>query len=203
MKKKNVYFCFLFLAIVISSCKKDNTETPQPNTTVGNLTIQFSYRFDSLSLQTDTMMFTNAAGYKMSVSRLQYFLSNFVFIKSDGTSLPVNNQIGYLDAKDTNFSSITFTGIPNGNYKGISFIIGLDTATNKSDFLPATAENNNMFWPTAMGGGYHFMKLEGSFIDSTGKWGYNMHVGNNGNTVHISLPNKSFSINSITSTIQL
>jgi hypothetical protein len=188
--------------MIISSCKKDSTETPQPASIVGNLTIQFSYSFDSLSLQTDTIRYTNAAGYKMSISRLQYFLSDFVFIKSDGSPYPVN-QVYYLDAKDPNFSSITFTGIPNGNYKGMSFIIGLDTATNKSDYLPATAENTNMFWPTTMGGGYHFMKLEGNFIDSTGTWGYNMHIGSNGNIVNISLPNKSFSINNNTSTIQL
>lgn len=199
---KSVYFCFLFLLMIISSCKKDTTETIQPISTVGNLTIQFSYSFDSASLQTDTIKYVNAAGYKMSVSRLQYFLSDFVFIKSDGSALSIN-QINYLDAKDPNFSSITFTGIPNGSYKGLSFIIGLDTATNKSDFLPATVENNNMFWPTTMGGGYHFMKLEGNFIDSTGAWGYNMHLGNNGNTVNISLPNKPFSINGNTSNIQL
>ena len=200
---KRAYFGILFFVIIISSCKKDNTEVAQPNSTVGNLTVQISYLFDATALQTDTIGYTNAAGYKMSVSRLQYYLSKFVLINADGiTTYPIN-QAYYFDAKDLNFSSITFTGVPNGNYKGLSFMIGLDTATNKTYFLPATVENNNMEWPVQMGGGYHFMKLEGSFIDTAGTWGYNMHLGTNGNTVNISLPNKAFLISGSTSNIQL
>jgi len=199
---KSVFFSFLFLAILFHSCKKDTAETTKPIATSGDLTIQFSYGFDTASLQTDTLKYKNAAGYKMSVSRLQYYVSNFVFIKSDGSSFPISG-VYYLDAKDVNFSSILFKGIPNGNYKGLSFLIGLDSTKNMTYYLPATPENNNMEWPTTMGGGYHFMKLEGDFIDSTGTWGYNMHLGSNGYTVGISLNNKPFSINGDVLSIQL
>jgi len=200
---KRAYFCILFFIIIASSCKKDNTEAPPPTTTVGNLTVQFSYTFDATALQTDTIGYVNAAGYKMSVTRLQYYLSKFVLVNADGiTTYPIN-QAYYLDAKDPYFSSITFIDVPNGNYKGLRFMIGLDTAMNKTYYLPATVENNNMEWPVQMGGGYHFMKLEGSFIDTAGTWGYNMHLGTNGNSVNISLPNKAFLINSNTTSIQL
>ena len=199
---KSVYYCCLITLIIFSSCKKDSTETATPATTVGNLTLKFSYSFDAANRVTDTLLYTNAAGYKMSVSRLQYYLSNFNLIGSDGTPNPVSG-VYYLDAKDSNFTSITFTGVPNGNYKGLTFLIGLDSLTNKTYNLPATPENNNMEWPVTMGGGYHFMKLEGYFIDSTGTWGYNMHLGSNGYAVNISLPNKPFTISSTPSTVQL
>ena len=198
---KGVYW-FCICLLILSSCKKDNTGTVQPSVNNGSLTINFSYRFDSLSLQTDTVKYKNAAGYKMSVSRLQYYVSKINLVNTDGVPYSIN-QAFYLDAKDSNFSSIILTGIPFGSYKDVSIIIGLDSSMNKTYYLPATVENNNMEWPTAMGGGYHFMKLEGSFVDSTGTWGYNMHLGTTGNAVSITLLNKTFSISSTPANIQL
>ena len=130
------------------------------------------------------------------------YVSKINLVNTDGVPYSIN-QAFYLDAKDSNFSSIILTGIPIGNYKDVSFIIGLDSSMNKTYYLPATVENNNMEWPTAMGGGYHFMKLEGSFVDSTGTWGYNMHLGTTGNAVSITLLNKTFSISSTPANIQL
>lgn len=198
---KGIY-CFLFVVSILASCRKDTTESPLPVVTSGNLNITMAYRFDSSMLQTDTIKYKNAAGYKMSITRLQYYLSNFKFLNSDGSTYSFN-QVCYLDAKDPNFSNIKFIGVPLGNYKGLSFTIGLDTSINKTYYLPATVENNNMEWPPAMGGGYHFMKLEGYFVDTSGTWGYNMHLGSNGTAVAVSLANKPFSITETTSNIQL
>jgi hypothetical protein len=50
---------------------------------------------------------------------------------------------------------------------------------NKTDALPANTENISMVWPDAMGGGYHFMKMEGYFKDGTTTPGYAMHLGTN------------------------
>jgi hypothetical protein len=36
-----------------------------------------------------------------------------------------------------------------------------------------------MEWPVLMGGGYHFMMLEGHFADSSGTPGFAMHLGTN------------------------
>jgi hypothetical protein len=44
-----------------------------------------------------------------------------------------------------------------------------------------------MAWPDMMGGGYHFMKLEGSYVDSTGTYGYAMHVGKNAYLVNCTM----------------
>ena len=37
-----------------------------------------------------------------------------------------------------------------------------------------------MGWPDMMGGGYHFLKLEGHWMDTGGQLGYAMHIGKNG-----------------------
>ena len=199
MKKASIIFLIISL---VTSCVRNNSDITQPTVTNGNLVLQVGYQFDNTALLFDTIMFTNAASYKISVTRLQYYLSGFSFKRADGTSLPYAG-VFYFDAKDSKFGQITFVNLPAGNYTGLSFNLGLDSSINKTDNLPPTAENNNMVWPVQMGGGYHFMKLEGSFIDTAGTWGYNMHLGTNGNTVNISLPNKAFLISGSTSNIQL
>ena len=57
----------------------------------------------------------------------------------------------------------------------ISFDMGLDTDKNIPNKYVNEDFHATMFWPDMMGGGYHYMKLEGSFNnDSTF---YNTHFG--------------------------
>ena len=70
--------------------------------------------------------------------------------------------------------------VPDGHYTSLSFIIGLDESDNVTGGLSNTIAINNMEWPVSMGGGYHYMKLEGKYADttsSTGEASYNFHTG--------------------------
>jgi len=157
------------------------------------------YRFDAADFRADTIMYTNAAGYTISISKLQFYLSNIKLIKNDG-SFYAMDQVLYFDAKKTSFSSALLADIPAGNYSGISFLIGLDSLKNKQYGLPSTVENNNMEWPM---GGYHFLKMEGYFLDSAKTYGYAMHLGENGNAVSVTLTNRPFVIGAETTTLAL
>lgn len=44
-----------------------------------------------------------------------------------------------------------------------------------------------MEWPQLMGGGYHFLKLEGNYIDNSATYGYAMHLGTNNCLIPIKL----------------
>ncbi len=86
------------------------------------------------------------------------------------------------------FSARQEDSIPVGIYSSVTFYIGLDSLTNKTGILPNSLENINMAWPDMMGGGYHFMKMEGHFLDSTNTInGYAMHLGKNPNLVTINI----------------
>ncbi|MFI5221643.1 MAG: MbnP family protein [Bacteroidia bacterium] len=199
---KKIYFIILVLFLA-TSCTRNNTDNPQPTVNTGNLVIQAGYRFDNSSpILFDSIMYTNAANFKMSISRMQYYLSGFVFYKSDGSTFNAN-QVAYFDAKDSNFSSVKIGNIPFGDYTGLSFYLGVDPANNISNKLPTTAENINMAWPDLMGGGYHFIRLEGNYIDTTTVYGFALHVGKNANLVTIPKLIKSFSIGTTDATIQL
>jgi hypothetical protein len=183
----------LLLATLFIGCKKDETAEPSPDPDPsGTLNLNIDFSVDGTALQFDTIAYINAAGNEYSVYTLVFYLSKIELIKQNGSALLLKNW-HYVDARTGNTLNLQLTDIPNGNYTGIRFNIGLDAAQNISGSLPATAENLAMEWPDAMGGGYHFLKLEGYFNDSTGTPGYAMHLGTDSCLVTANPINYNFS----------
>lgn len=148
--------------------------------TTGTLSLEASHHFDQQSILPDSVHLVNEAGYDLSISRLQYFLSGIRLHKADGTTALLKDIL-YVDMEAAN--KWRLYDIPAGTYTGISFLIGLDSANNFHERLPATPEHLNMEWPEPMGGGYHFLKMEGHYRDQDRLQGYAMHVGGNGFTI--------------------
>ena len=67
--------------------------------------------------------------------------------------------------------------VATGDYTGISFIYGFNEEDNVNGAYPdLNAADWN--WPTMLGGGYHFMQMDGNFDDSNGaSQPYNFHNG--------------------------
>ncbi len=138
----------------------------------------------------DTILYTNNFGNPYSVSTLQYFISGITLRHAIDGDLPLPG-IHFIDAtlwKTTSFQPES--PIPPGRYDGIRIVIGLDSTENISGRFLNPPENR-MEWPETMGGGYHYMKLEGKFEagDETGN--YQAHTGQlNGtpNIIRIDLP---------------
>ncbi len=176
MKSKLLLITSLIFAFLVS-CKKDEDTIYKPIDT-GELKIALGYHIDNKNLVYDTLQYQNAAGNKYSVTRVFYYISNLRLYKSDNSSNPIQS-VTYVDAAKNN-SEIRISGIPVGDYNAISFSIGLDTAYNKSNALPETVDNINMAWPDEMGGGYHFLKLEGHYLNASNQEkGYTVHLGTN------------------------
>ena len=187
---------FLFLGLY--SCKKDNPPPSVPATS-GGLTLDFSYYFDSAKLVFSNAWYANAAGNIMNVENLQYFISDIKLVKSDGSVYTCPGLIGgmgyfsYMDAQLDTFSHIKLTGIPNGNYTGLYFYIGLDTMQNMADMLPNLDIYNNMAWPMGSGG-YHFLKMEGHYANAKDTIGYTVHIGEEAHIIKVKQIAKSFTI---------
>ncbi len=172
--KKLLLFVFI---ISLAACSKDDDPTPAP-TAEKKLTLDLSIVSGSSALQFDTIMYSNAAGNVYSVSRLQFYISNVQLINADSSLVNIS-EYNYVDARVSSTLSITHTLPTSGHFIGMKLQLGLDTAHNKSNFLPAIAENINMVWPDMMGGGYHFMKFEGTYVDGMNTPGFAMHLGRN------------------------
>lgn len=175
---KNVFFTLSAVALFLHACKKKSPDE-QLSLTSGALTINVLHKIDSLALCNGQFNYVNDAGNIYSITRLMYYLSDLNLIKEDSSVIEIKD-FKYLDAFSVSNNSIVVSSPPPGNYIGLKFNIGLDSIKNQSGYLPITNESINMQWPDMMGGGYHFLKLEGYFKDTVGNnFGYAMHIGKN------------------------
>jgi hypothetical protein len=144
--------------------------------------LTFEEKVEGEPLQTDTLKYLNEAGNHYMISEVQYFISRFTLYFRNGESYTVKDNMGihYIDSDipETKIWNIP-DDIPSDYVDSIEFIFGLDEADNQSNIFPDPPESN-MFWPDELGGGYHYMKLNGKFQDTTGilaPFGFHLGIG--------------------------
>ena len=166
MNKKILKIFALALSLVsFSSCSKDSETAP----TDVRITFNFNQNWDGKTItNTDfnDLKFTNAFGTTLSISKLRYLISNIKFIKPDGDVIVL---AGYNLVDVTNNKNLSFTpsgSIPLGEYSQVLFTFGFDNDSNyNNNYTDLNAASWNV--PEMLGGGYHFMQLEGKFIDAS------------------------------------
>ena len=182
-----------FLAIFLSSCDKENDE---PKT--ANLQIDMLHHVNNDLLKFNELIYENDFGNQYSVSRLQYFVSDFEFVHEDGQTFKVDTAF-YVDGLVPETLSLkTDLQIPYGNYTAVRFVFGLDEARNTNGAYPNPPENN-MEWPIPLGGGYHYMKLEGKVAAGEVQNNFQAHTGptnGNQNYIELSLDGSFFTVDS-------
>ena len=162
---KKILFITSLIAITFFSCDKP-TQT--------DLTINFTHTVDGIELTTNSMIYTNAAGENYDIKTLKYLISDITLHADDGNTLLLD-EVHFVDISDESTFSFTIEDIPNNNYTSISYTMGLDTIKNINNLYINESYHSAMAWPETNGGGYHYMKLEGSYNnDSTF---YNTHTG--------------------------
>jgi hypothetical protein len=181
----------LSLALTFSACtKKDDNINAVPVVPETQITINMKHMVGNSLIDFDNIQYTNAFGNLYSVATLKYFVSDFRFFKADGNSIYVDQEF-YVDALEENTTSFVLnTTLPADDYTTVSFVFGLNTTKNITGAFPNPPENA-MEWPQPMGGGYHYMKLEGK-IDSSGTINnYQAHTGatmGNANFINVIIP---------------
>ncbi|MDZ4759033.1 MAG: MbnP family protein [Bacteroidota bacterium] len=182
-----LFFIYSGLIVFAFSCKK-NPIVIEPNP---KFTISLNHVVETSHLSLYKDWYTNQAGNKYRVRHLRYFISNIVLKRNTGNNvfLPVH----WLVDVESELSTVrTWLQNVEGNYNGISFFIGVDSASNVTDALGSNLEVQNMAWPDMMGGGYHFLQFEGDYV-SKDTVGFAMHLGRNSQLVKIDI-NKDFSV---------
>lgn len=175
--KKNILF-WAVAALFTVACGKDD----KPGPPEGNLRLHFDHQVDGDSLKLSEMIYTNAAGNSYRVVRLKYFISG-VKLFSNGSlafegGLPVAINAFYEDSRE-----LLCSKVPVGSYDSLSFSLGVVPKYNYDKAFELTNNTLDMYWPTSLGGGYHFMKFEGHWKDGDQTGGYAFHLGQNENLV--------------------
>ncbi len=143
-----------------------------------SLRLSFEHRMDGEALAFDTLAYENAAGSRYSVSKLRYALSDFRFRDMDGKEIWRADTALLIDARDSSTWTARLSGIPIAHLHDFTFTFGLEGAANETGAQPRTEPWLNFAWPPAWGGGYHFLQLEGRFLDTAQTLGaYAAHIG--------------------------
>ena len=127
----------------------------------GELQISFTHSANGEPIVFRDSTYQNAFGENYNIYKLKYYIGQ---IKVEGLDQPINALPYYLiNAAGTNEINLK---LPPGKYKGISFLLGVDSVSNCSGTQSGALDAlNDMFW--TWNSGYVFFKLEGRSSSSS------------------------------------
>ena len=177
------------------------TSCPRPEEKIkDSISMEFYNHIDGTPLIFDStgysQWFSTLSNQNFNIYNLYYLVTDIKLTDNDGNTLKTLSDIHFVNSDNMNSNFIYLPEIlKSGEYSNIEFVFGLNKDKNINNEYINEDFHNQMFWPEFMGGGYHYMKLEGKFNDETNF--YATHTGGL-NTVDYSI-SKSFPINIISS----
>ncbi len=170
MKNKFIYTAYVTLFALIvsfSSCKKDAMDG------TGDVEFEIEHGWGNAAFALGTN-FETSESQTVNLSKFKYLLSNFKLVKDDGTEVSIPESYFLVDAAVAGSGKIMLTKIPSGDYKGVKYIVGVDSARNTSGAQTgALATTNDLYWSWTTG--YIFMKVEGTSPQNA--MGISYHIG--------------------------
>tara|TARA_Y100000746_G_C15404285_1_gene407674 strand:- start:147 stop:905 length:759 start_codon:yes stop_codon:yes gene_type:complete len=174
---KNILYPTFLIALVFFSCGKTNENNES------RIFLNFNHHCDNTALSNDGLTHTNEAGENYNVLTLKYIVTDIKLTSNNKDHEEIIiKDLHFVDFNDPSTMFIESDILENGSYT-LSFRFGLDANTNIADNFTNETFHASMDWPPMidpntgmeMGGGYHYMKLEGAYNnDSTF---YNTHTG--------------------------
>ncbi|MCL2247221.1 MAG: hypothetical protein FWC10_08965 [Lentimicrobiaceae bacterium] len=156
--------------LLAASCQKNEK---------GSIEFFFTHTVDGNPVQFNQLSYTTAAKNPYLINEIKYFISKLFLIDTDGNSIEIkqNDGIHYVDCSIENSLRWKIDEIPERDYTTISFVFGLDENNNKSNRFVNPPESN-FSWPDPIGGGYHYMQINGKFVNKEGALlNMNIHTG--------------------------
>ncbi len=167
----------LIVTFTIASCCTGN---PEPEFQTGKLKLEFTHQIDGQEIIFDSLMYVNEAGNNYMVNEIQYFISDVTLHKNDGSTLLLDRweDIHYIDTDIEESITYAFADeIDIGEFNRLSFTFGINEEKNNS-LMFVNPPESFMFWPELLGGGYHYLKLNGKWINEAQQVSpYNFHLG--------------------------
>ena len=160
----------ILVALLAVACIKPN-ETAEIDLNIG-------YEVNGEALVTDTLRYVNEAGNQFLITEIQWFLSNIELKNETGDWTMLHqrslsdtldiSRVFYIDTDIPESQTLHAEPLPIGHYTALRFTFGLDETDNRTGLFNDPPESE-MFWPDVLGGGYHYMKLNGKYINEEGR----------------------------------
>ncbi len=162
----------ILFALLATACTKHNDKA--------EIDLNIGYEINGQPLVTDTLCYVNEAGNLFLITEIQWFLSDIQLLDQNGNWHALKQRealdsiaeqtehIYYIDTDIPKSQTLHGKKIPTGHYTALRFTFGLDEYDNYTGLFNDPPESD-MFWPDVLGGGYHYMKLNGKFAGSPGR----------------------------------
>ncbi len=178
-KSMRAFVLIIFSFIFFNSCETDDEI---------QIDICFRQFVGENQLELNNITYENEAGNLYSVERFLYVISDLTLYFENGDFMVLDNYY-FINLDDENSLKVKNIDIPSPCVS-VSFTYGFPQNKNITNLYLNDENNfhNLMLWPTTLGGGYHYMKLEGKYLDNYGEQKfYNTHTGGlNGNDYSVS-----------------
>ena len=126
---------FIVSILIFIACEKDEKID-------SSLKIQFSHTIDGLEIfsccseiNPDSLVFTNESGQKFNILTLKYIISNIKIYDTNNKEYLLKN-VHYIDASETDNTSISFNNLDIKNYNKLSFTFGIKQIENIDNQKP-------------------------------------------------------------------
>lgn len=162
-------FLIIFPFLFFNSCEPEDGL---------KIDIHFRQFVDQNELELNNLIYTNEAENIFSVERFSYVISDLILYFQNGDSMKLNKYY-FINLDNENSLKLNNINIPSPCIS-VSFTYGFSQVDNASNLYLNDGDNfhNLMLWPNSLGGGYHYMKLEGRYLDNYGEQKfYNTHTG--------------------------
>ncbi len=173
VKTVNSKFFFAAVALmtsfVFSSCETEK-KTPAVVTDSSNgITLKYvGYLGGSdISTLSGVSRYFKSGGERFSVSNWAMILSHVALIKTNGDTVQLGDGYQYVNYLDASKNFRTVRNIPEGDYKGITFLLGLDPGVNHDDPAkwpanhPLNGFTTGLHW--GWSSGYIFHAFDGNY----------------------------------------
>ncbi len=168
-------FITLLVSLVFIACDSDDDNNTPADVAVN---LKFSQNFNELqvtALNLSTTTYVNEMNQELNITRLRYLLSRLVLTNSNGETFSLSPYHLVDISRPETLTLNTNVTIPEGDYN-LSFVYGFNEEDNQDgayNDLNAVSWN----WPQMLGGGYHFLQMDGQYNVNTEPAPYNFHNG--------------------------
>lgn len=182
LKSGSARWLILPVLILLLACGKEHQERPDTAT----LEVKVEHRAGGELLQRDSMQYENEAGQTYEVTKLEYYISDIHFKGAKAKTGEIKSR--YIRDERQGTRTFALDSLRPGTYDSLTCFIGVPPDRNVPNGLPSTVDNENMTWPEPMGGGYHFVRLEGRYKAGTDRRSFALHLGKDVNLIRVTVP---------------
>ncbi len=149
------------LSIAVISCQKKAKGDDVVPSTPSPVELRFTNKVGVDTLAIGTTYATSGTLEFFKVTNFKYYISNIQFVSSDnGDTIKIPETYFLIDELKPASKKVQFN-IPSGNYYGLSFLIGVDSARSVSGAQTGALDPSlGMFWDRT--NGYIAVKFEGT-----------------------------------------